>query len=467
MIVDLDWIAANPLPSVVIIGSGPAGLTAAVELERLGRACLVLEAGGAEHSAESQDQYRGAVVGDPYFDLASARLRMLGGSSNHWGGWVRQLDDHDLKPHPGFPGSGWPIPASDLHDVLAPARVILGVAPTEARPFTDSIDEIDIALSDPVRFGEKYADLLANSRRLHLALDAPVVAIEARGGRVVSIRVRGQGRTLDLPVETVVLAGGGIENSRLLLWSNRVSAEPVVPQADTLGRYWMEHPTFDVGEAMVTGALRDRLRQSGALFFAPSRTALQDHAMLNANIRLFGRRDAEGIDGLVCAAARISPTLLRDAARSSGCNAAVSLSWEQVPSAENRVELGEEVDADGVPRPVLHWRKGPADYATAKKALELFGTSLLATGQGVVRVNDFVRAGGGFPSEGELAGYHHMGGTRMAASARDGVVDGDLRVWGMPNLYVAGSSVFPTSGHANPTLTIVQLSLRLARHLAA
>ena len=66
----------------------------------------------------------------------------------------------------------------------------------------------------------------------------------------------------------------------------------------------------------------------------------------------------------------------------------------------------------------------------------------------------------------ELAGYHHMGTTRMGTTPRDGVVDRDCRVFGIDNLYIAGSSVFRTSGHANPTLTIVQLALRLVDHLA-
>ena len=60
---------------------------------------------------------------------------------------------------------------------------------------------------------------------------------------------------------------------------------------------------------------------------------------------------------------------------------------------------------------------------------------------------------------------HHMGGTRMAHSAEKGVVDSNCRVFGQDNLYIAGSSVFPNGGQANPTLTIVQLSLRLADHL--
>ena len=64
-----------------------------------------------------------------------------------------------------------------------------------------------------------------------------------------------------------------------------------------------------------------------------------------------------------------------------------------------------------------------------------------------------------------LPGCHHMGSTRMGATAETGVVDADCRAHEVPNLYLAGSSVYPTGGFANPTLTLVALALRLADHL--
>jgi choline dehydrogenase-like flavoprotein len=67
----------------------------------------------------------------------------------------------------------------------------------------------------------------------------------------------------------------------------------------------------------------------------------------------------------------------------------------------------------------------------------------------------------------EVGGKHHMGTTRMAADPRHGVVDRDCRVHGTDNLYIGGSSVFPTTGHANPTYTLTQLALRLGDHIAA
>jgi choline dehydrogenase-like flavoprotein len=70
-----------------------------------------------------------------------------------------------------------------------------------------------------------------------------------------------------------------------------------------------------------------------------------------------------------------------------------------------------------------------------------------------------------FPEDDELGGFHHMGGTRMATSPARGIVDRNCKVFEQDNLYVAGSSVFPSGGHANPTLTIIQLALRLGDHL--
>jgi len=85
-----------------------------------------------------------------------------------------------------------------------------------------------------------------------------------------------------------------------------------------------------------------------------------------------------------------------------------------------------------------------------------------------VRLKDWILDGGPVePGSTTLAGWHHMGGTRMSDSPGDGIVDRNLKVHGVPNLYVGGSSVFPTGGAVNPTLTIIQLSLRLADHLAA
>jgi choline dehydrogenase-like flavoprotein len=132
---------------------------------------------------------------------------------------------------------------------------------------------------------------------------------------------------------------------------------------------------------------------------------------------------------------------------------------EQAPDRENRVALGRRRDALGIPRVELRWRLGEADTRSIAGWLSAFETTMAERGLGAV-----VMPPDEWP-ESVVGGPHHMGTTRMSADPKQGVVDADCRVHTSDNLYVAGSSVFSTSGYANPTLTIVALALRLADHL--
>ncbi|MFZ1681764.1 MAG: GMC family oxidoreductase, partial [Rhizobiaceae bacterium] len=114
----------------------------------------------------------------------------------------------------------------------------------------------------------------------------------------------------------------------------------------------------------------------------------------------------------------------------------------------------------------LNWTKGEAEHRTLLEGLRLFGRAMAERDFGRVRIADWVLAGNPYPTDQELAGHHHMGGTRMGADPATSVVDADCRVHGMQNLFVAGSSVFSTSGQCNPTTTIVALAIRLGHHLA-
>src|SRR5688572_23483875 len=80
-----------------VVGTGPAGITCALKLATASTRVLLLEAGDQHISAESQQLYEGEVVGDDYFPLEVMRLRFLGGTSNHWSGWCRPLDQIDLE----------------------------------------------------------------------------------------------------------------------------------------------------------------------------------------------------------------------------------------------------------------------------------------------------------------------------------------------------------------------------------
>lgn len=459
---------------VCIVGAGPAGISCALALARAGRRVALIEGGGEAYADWSQDLYRGEVVGDPYFPLDACRLRYLGGTSNHWAGWCRPLELVDFRPNPAFPATGWPIGRAALDPYLAPASAILEIPPVpEDRPLPGGeLREFAYVHSPPVRFAEKFGARLEAAPNIALVTEAGLLRLETDGQAITGARVRARsGPERLVRARAYVLATGGIENSRLLLWSNARSGGQVVKRPETLGRFWMERPHFTIGEVIATGSLGARLEAGeGPIHLAPTAAAMVEHGILNCELRLEAQPYA-GTKRLIADIACVAPHWAQWAARQLDraliCGALLHATWEQAPDPENRVVLGSERDALGVPRPRLIWRKSAADRRTVRVAAELLGAQLAASDTGRVRLRPFLVGEGDFPEGGRLAGYHHMGGTRMAESPETGVVNRDGKVFGQANLYVAGSSVFPTSGFAPPTLTIVQLALRLADHLNA
>ncbi|TAL22732.1 MAG: GMC family oxidoreductase, partial [Frankiales bacterium] len=134
---------------------------------------------------------------------------------------------------------------------------------------------------------------------------------------------------------------------------------------------------------------------------------------------------------------------------------------EQAPNPLSRVTLDSKRDTHGVPLARLDWRLTELDRRSVRQAQDLIDTALRRAGLG--RLENCL--GDEWPPAEQRGQWHHMGTTRMHADPRQGVVDPQGRVHGKRNLYVAGSSVFPTSGYANPTLTVVALALRLADEL--
>lgn len=459
-------------PKVCIIGSGPAGTTIARVLGKAGIPVVIMEAGGSEYSEESQGFYKGETVGDHYFDLDATRLRFMGGSSNHWAGWCRVLGKHDFEAKPWVPDTGWPIARTDIEPFLDEVSTILELEPFRPdEPISPDIRWVQLIKSPAVHFGEKFHDELAASPNIAVVLNTYVSELEGNGQTVTGAHVwsggRPQGR---IDAERFVVCTGGLENSRLLLWSNERTNGAVVPHAQALGRYWMEHPTFEGGNALLTTKAVFELDATGEAFFSPSPEAMAERGVLNFGIRLISM-PYSGAKKVVAELACTAPSYAEWLARKSGshlrCAAQLYVTWEQAPLASNHVALSPtDRDQAGIPRIELHWKKSAQERRTFFEGLKLFGETLAAKDLGRVRIADWIE-NGAYPDDQELAGHHHMGGTRMGTDPLKSVVDANCRVHGMDNLYVGGSSVFATSGQCNPTTTIVALALRLGNHLAS
>jgi len=471
LITDLSGFVQTGRYDVCIVGSGPAGISCGLELAAAGKRVLILEGGGRDIEFESQDLYEAEVQGDPYFDLTVARLRFFGGTSNHWEGWCRTLDAIDFETKPYLDVPGWPITKADLDPYFGKAADILeiGPIPPDTPVKGSGLNEVYFVYSPPVRFAEKYEDTIAAQENLDLVLHANLQSFQTDGTRVTGVRVADfEGNETDISAAFFVMAMGGIENSRFLLWGNALTNGALVKRPETLGAYWMEHPNFTIGDYLLHDRSNFRGNDRRITYFSPTAETILSDEILNSELML-RPVDYEGLEALVANIACVAPTYGRWAVEKMGrnliCGGVLRSAWEQEPRAANRIELSKEKDALGIPRVVLHWQKSPLDLKTVRTSAELFGRYLASSDLGRVRLDPWVLGEAEYPVNDELAGYHHLGGTRMATDPAFGIVDRDCKVFGQDNLFVAGSSVFASGGYANPTLTIVQLAVRLAGHL--
>ncbi|WP_394889152.1 FAD-dependent oxidoreductase [Mesorhizobium sp. AaZ16] len=466
------YAASGFAPKVCVIGAGPAGITIARRLAAAGIPVALLEAGSNEWTEESQDAYKGVTVGDPYFDLDATRLRYFGGSSNHWAGWCRILESYDFEPKTHIRNSGWPIRRSDIEPHFDETYDILGLSPFRPDvPITDTFRLFQVIKSEPVRFGEKYAAELGASKTIAVVLNTEVTELSGDGRSVTGGKLWSRGQAAgEIHAPYFVVATGGLENSRLLLWSNERSNGGVVPNAAALGRYWMEHPMYITGDALITNQAFE-LDHEGEAFFMPSPEAIARLELPNFHVQLETapyRGVKAMIAGMACyAAPETTEWLSHKLGQRLQCTARVHMDWEQLPREHNRVALSTtERDAAGVPRIELHWKKDESDRRVMLEGMRLFGEEFARKDLGRIHISEWVRNGEDYPDGMEIAGNHHMGGTRMSDDPKLGVVDRDCKVHGMSNLFVGGSSVFATSGQCTPTTTIVTLALRLGEHLS-
>ena len=171
------------------------------------------------------------------------------------------------------------------------------------------------------------------------------------------------------------------------------------------------------------------------------------------------------IKDVLCVAPDYGKKLMALAEKNLLCRIYAETVWEQKPYDDNRIELDfDNKDSYGVPRAKLKWKVSQRDKKTPLVCMQRLGQFFIEKDIGRVGMLPFLGNNDDFPQE--FPGMmHHLGGTPMSISPKTGIVDENLKIFNVDNVWVAGSSVFSAAGHANPTLTIVQLSLRLADHL--
>lgn len=468
-----------------IIGAGAAGLTIARSFIGRGLRVLVLEAGGYEADEAGTALYRGKNVGRKYFNLETCRRRYFGGSTNCWAGLCLPMRPIDFEAREWIPHSGWPFGRETLLPYYKQARSILGIGSveTELGEKQAGPKPVELAgplvtdyfrMSRPVRLGTAWRKRFQAASDVRVLLNANVTRLVAssNGRRIERVEARTlEGPAFSVTARRVVVACGGLENPRLLLHSG------VGNQHDLVGRYFMEHPHTDFEGLLVVGApLAERgfygTHRSGrerrwGLFRAPD-ALLRKEKLLDFSIVLLPVRKNVGVGR---DAHPLAEAIGRAAAETDGIAEPATTQYtlgtpsEQAPNPESRVRLGRERDALGLPRIELDWRLTALDKQSVRRAHELMAQTVARSGLGRMKLT-LTRDVTDWPPQ-VNGGRHHMGTTRMHTDPRQGVCDAHGFVHGVENLMVAGSSLFPTSGAANPTWTLVALALRAAERLQA
>ncbi len=480
---------------VCIVGAGAAGIAMALELGDRGRDVIVLEGGGLTPSDRSQELYDGEMVTRYRGDLDAGiprqlRMRCFGGSTFHWSGWCRPLEPLDFEKRDWVPHSGWPIGYAELVPWYRKAMPWIDIddwpdlegAPPDPLAFPPRSATVETRVfhfSPPTRFGVKYRERVGSHPSVRVLLETNALRLQANAtaDRVERVVARVEdGPEISIRARVVILACGGLENPRLLLLSDREQPEGLGNGRDLVGRFFQEHPHTKCGWIIREpgGNFRDHYQRRYRVEGSPMERRLVwvTSPEVRARDRLLGfelsarrRRIRLGRLGASVEHARASLRSWSEPDREdeplAGGAWELGSHSENAPNPDSRVTLGEERDRLGLRKLRLDWRLGELEQRSIERSFEIIASEFGATLAG--RARFMLEAERPFAKT--RGGAHHMGTTRMSDDPSQGVVDADCRVHGIDNLYVAGSSVFPTSGSANPTFTLLALALRLADHL--
>ncbi|MFZ4640871.1 MAG: GMC oxidoreductase [Nodosilinea sp.] len=512
-----------------IIGSGPAGLSIAKEFIGTKVNVLVVESGGHEEEVETQSLYDIENVGAPrYIQQDQVRNRIFGGTSHTWTGKCAPFDPIDFQKRDWIPHSGWPIQPSDLEDYLDRARenLRLGSSCYDERlwkvfkvsspyRFNSKLlksqfwqySKVSKQDRQPMRFGPY---LIADANNISVLLHANVTHLntDEQGTKLESVEISTLDKRVSLVrAKVVILCCGGVENARLLLASNRIIKNGVGNKNDMVGRFLMDHPgsllgTFDpkksqaiserFGSYFLKSSNDYNVYQHG-LALAPE---LQEkEQLLNAAAFLI---EVAAEDNPWNSFRRLKAVLRQRKLTKSACLDVLNVLrhlpfvlWgayrflvrgqppiakvdemllyslvEQNPNPESRVTLSDQKDLLGMPISKVNWQISDLEKRTVSRLAYLIDQEFERLNLPKLKLSDWLSKDEDWRSN-FIDRAHPTGTTRMSNHPEDGVVDPNCQVHELEGLFISGSSVFPTTGHANPTLMIVAMAIRLADWLKA
>ncbi len=468
MIIDNLNLIKNKKFFAVIIGSGPAGISSAIEFEKKNIECLIIEAGDKEYNSKNFEYLMGETKGQAYNSLENSRLRQFGGTGNAWGGNCNPMNDADFDQ--------WPIKRKDLDVFEKGAKEILNLKDNFfLDSYSKNLNIYNIDWSD-VKFGKKYYEHIKKSKYIHLSLNTIFESFNGTNGNIDSINCFKKIKYL-LKGKYFILSCGGIENSRLLLWS-KISTPNLFTKSLPIGNYYMDHPFHSVGDGLIYYKKLNTYNKKNNIINSPLITCdnlinitankdfLLEKNILNSGLYV-GFQNAYEYDSIFkqlrCMAPNFIKKIFDEKASRDVYKIKIEILQEQKALFDRKISLSTKLDPIKIPQSELSWWKNPGEKLSAKFISEEFVKILLKNDIGRVGLEGFLFNDEDYET---TVGYHQMGGTRIGNDYKDSVVDKDLKVHGFSNLFVSGSSVFRTSSHVHPTYTIVKLAIRLSGHIS-
>jgi choline dehydrogenase-like flavoprotein len=499
-----------------LIGAGAAGIAAALEFVGTSLDVTVLESGELAILDAYEQLNDGEIGGTPFVGLREGRRRGLGGTTAAWGGQCCELDPGDFLARSWVPESGWPIEHADVEPYYRRAEHLFRVGgerydEANWRRFGVTPVALDPALlrtafsvfSPAPRLGKVNRKALAAARNLHVVLGATVTNIRTNdaASRATSVDVVGlSGKRASVNARAFVLCAGAVESARLLLASRDTLANGLGNGRDLVGRYFQDHPTSDT--ALVVPGDAGRLQELYGLFYrgrtwywpklalTPERQ--RETRASNACAFLTFAYDSAALEVLremvkvtrtggrfTYSPARLA-TLLRGAPsvvragyrryilgrspRANPLKIDVTCTIEQAPNRESRITLADSRDRFGMLRARIDWKISEQERHTFQVMTESVAAEFARLGFGRAAPAPWLET----KDDRDWRfwdNYHQTGTTRMSSDPARGVVDPNCNVHGIQGLFVAGAPTFPTSGYANPVLTIAALSIRLSDYL--
>jgi choline dehydrogenase-like flavoprotein len=516
MIIDLEKAegCAEWSCDLCIIGSGAAGLALVSEL--LGTMnILVVESGGLEHEPHTQGLYDVDLSGLPHPGSTEGRFRVCGGSTTKWGGQALPLMPSDFERRDWVSHSGWPFSCDELTSYYARACRFLLLdemnfdtdlfAHLRTRPPAFDSDKLWYHFSKwspqpSVR--ENYLPEIERSAKCTLLLHANVtrIVLSEELNRVSELEVRSLcGQFARVRARAFVLCAGGIETARLLLANNQQQRCGIGNEYDLVGRFFQDHPSAMIGvlESPNPAAAQRLLNvfHKRGLKYSVRCTATpqwqREHTALNVSMGVTFEQNDPTLQNLKTSYAALRQGQLGKAFNNilkvyrtpvsailpiwyylahgrsfaPGARMRIGFTSEQEPNPESRIQLSTKVDALLMRRANVCWKLTDLTVHTVRQFANTLCGEFQRAGIGVIKLDEWVANQCSDWTKNISDQFHHIGTARMHDSPRRGVVDRNCRVHGISNLYIGSSAVFPTSGHSNPTLTILALCMRLADRL--